>query len=86
MRRLRDRIASVPATNVGGNSGLSVDANEFALEMLRFPYRQVFGDPVNEPGKPVSTCSSDGVLRARRRPERHEIRQLEQRFTAVINR
>ena len=33
--------------------GLSVDANEFALEMLRFPYRQVFGDPANEPGEPL---------------------------------
>ena len=53
MRKLRDRIAAVPATHVGGSSGLSVDANEFALEMLRFPFRQVFGDPANEPSQPL---------------------------------
>jgi len=53
MRKLRDRIAARPATNVGGNTGMAVDANEFALEMLRFPFRQVFGDPANEPGKPL---------------------------------
>ncbi|HEY1280426.1 MAG TPA: hypothetical protein VGF22_12195, partial [Acidimicrobiales bacterium] len=53
MRTLRDRIAAVPATKVGGNTGMSVDANEFALEMLRFPYRQVFGDPANEPAEPL---------------------------------
>ena len=32
---------------------MAVDANEFALEMLRFPFRQVFGDPANEPGEPL---------------------------------
>jgi hypothetical protein len=53
MRKLRDRIAARPATNVGGNTGMAVDANEFALEMLRFPFRQVFGDPANEPGEPL---------------------------------
>jgi hypothetical protein len=87
MRRLRDRIASVPATNVGGNSGLSVDANEFALEMLRFPYRQVFGDPANEPGKPVldvfQPTVSFSIATATKNATRYG--SLEQRFTAVIN-
>ena len=87
MRRLRDRIASVPATNVGGNSGLSVDANEFALEMLRFPYRQVFGDPANEPGKPLRDVFrpkvSFSIATATKNATRYG--SLEQRFTAVIN-
>jgi hypothetical protein len=29
----------------GTNMGTEVDSAEFALQMLRFPYRQVFGDP-----------------------------------------
>jgi hypothetical protein len=29
----------------GTNMGRDVDSAEFALQMLRFPYRQVFGDP-----------------------------------------
>ena len=29
----------------GTNMGTSVDSAEFAVQMLRFPYRQVFGDP-----------------------------------------
>ena len=32
---------ALPATHVGG----SLDAAEYALQLLRFPYRQVFGDP-----------------------------------------
>ena len=45
--------------------------------MLRFPYRQVFGDPANEPGKPVRRrVPADGVLQRRDgHQERHEIRQ-----------
>ena len=43
--------------------------------MLRFPFRQVFGDPANEPERAAaSTCSAQGQLR-----------ELEARFTAVIN-
>lgn len=30
------------------NSGGTLESNEFALQMLRFPYRQVFGDPENQ--------------------------------------
>jgi|GEM_PF-467185 len=40
LRTLRDRLASRAP-----NSGGSLEPNEFALQMLRFPYRQVFGDP-----------------------------------------
>lgn len=41
---LASRIAAQPATNVTALEG-SVQSAEFALEMLRFPFRQVFGDP-----------------------------------------
>ena len=43
---LRDRLANkVP------NSGGTLEPNEYALQMLRFPYRQVFGDPRNTQGQ-----------------------------------
>jgi hypothetical protein len=38
--RLRDRLQSTAP-----NAGSTLDPNEYALQMLRFPYRQVFGDP-----------------------------------------
>jgi len=41
--KLRQRLA-VAAPNSGG----TLEPNEYALEMLRFPYRQVFGDPDNQ--------------------------------------
>ncbi|WP_123025999.1 hypothetical protein [Mycolicibacterium stellerae] len=74
LRKLRNRIAAKPATHVGGNTGMSVDANEFALEMLRFPYRQVFGDPANEPGHALAD-----VFRPRL-----AFGELEDRFRDVI--
>jgi hypothetical protein len=33
------------------NSGGSLEPNEYALQMLRFPYRQVFGDPQDKEGQ-----------------------------------
>jgi hypothetical protein len=74
LRKLRDRIAATAGTNVGGNTGMSVDANELALEMLRFPYRQVFGDPANEPGQPLLDVFTPRVA----------FSELERRFKAVI--
>jgi hypothetical protein len=41
MKRLNEALMNTPDTNMGGE----VDGAEFALQMLRFPYRQVFGDP-----------------------------------------
>jgi hypothetical protein len=38
---LNRALIQTPGTNIGPN----VAGAEFALEMLRFPYRQVFGDP-----------------------------------------
>jgi hypothetical protein len=33
------------------NSGGTLEPNEYALQMLRFPFRQVFGDPDNQQGQ-----------------------------------
>ena len=41
LARLNQALMNVPSTNMG----TAVDGAEFALQMLRFPYRQVFGDP-----------------------------------------
>jgi hypothetical protein len=41
IEKLNAALLATPGTNMDGN----VDGAEFALQMLRFPYRQVFGDP-----------------------------------------
>jgi hypothetical protein len=41
MKHLNDALLGVAATNMDG----SVDSAEFAMQMLRFPLRQVFGNP-----------------------------------------
>jgi hypothetical protein len=43
---LRKRLAAKAP-----NSGGTLEPNEYALQMLRFPYRQVFGDPGDLEGK-----------------------------------
>jgi hypothetical protein len=43
---LRDRLRALAP-----NSSSPLAPNEFALQMLRFPYRQVFGDPDNQEGQ-----------------------------------
>jgi hypothetical protein len=43
---LRQRLATKAP-----NSGGTLEPNEYALQMLRFPYRQVFGDPENQQGQ-----------------------------------
>ena len=45
MRELANRIARQPATKVDSVEGAGVQSAEMAMEMLQFPYRQVFGDP-----------------------------------------
>jgi hypothetical protein len=42
---LARRIASQPATNVSQFEDPGVQSTEFAIQMLQFPFRQVFGDP-----------------------------------------
>jgi hypothetical protein len=45
MHRLRQRLlAKAP------NVGTTLEPHEYALQMLRFPFRQVFGDPKNTEG------------------------------------
>ena len=46
LTELRKRLAAKAP-----NSGGSLEPNEYALQMLRFPFRQVFGDPKNLEGK-----------------------------------
>lgn len=42
IKRLKERLEAKPAVASDG-----MDPKDFALQMLRFPYRQVFGDPDN---------------------------------------
>ncbi len=46
-QELSKRIAAQPATNVNAFGGAGVESAEMAMEMLQFPFRQVFGDPAN---------------------------------------
>ena len=41
IQQVQKDLVALPATHVGG----SLDAAEYALQLIRFPYRQVFGDP-----------------------------------------
>jgi hypothetical protein len=49
MAELRKRLAAKAPPVPGGTPTLA--PNEYALQMLRFPYRQVFGDPKNLEGQ-----------------------------------
>lgn len=44
IRKLCDDLLAVPGTKLVGPGDSSVDAAEFALQMLQFPYRLVMGD------------------------------------------
>lgn len=46
IKKLNDALQAVPGTNMGP----TVDAAEYAMQMLRFPLRQVFGDTSVAPG------------------------------------
>jgi hypothetical protein len=48
------RTAQSLISTAGTNMGASLDGAEFALEMIRFPFRQVFGDPSQSPN-PINT-------------------------------
>jgi len=45
VQTLAQRIAAQTATNVNALEAAGVQSAELAMEMLRFPFRQVFGDP-----------------------------------------
>jgi len=46
LKELRDRLQAKPEVHSDG-----MEPRDFALQMLRFPYRQVFGDPDNRTGQ-----------------------------------
>jgi hypothetical protein len=46
MKKLNEAMLAVPGTNMGPG----VDPAEYAMQMLRFPLRQVFGDTTVSPG------------------------------------
>ncbi|HTY73505.1 MAG TPA: hypothetical protein VMI11_13935 [Actinomycetes bacterium] len=62
MRALNDALVAIPTAHMGA----TVDAAEFAIEMLRFPLRQVFGDTAVAPGSDAFTPTLD-VTQLRRR-------------------
>ena len=43
--KLAERIAARPATNTGELEGAGTQSAEFAMQLLQFPFRAVFGDP-----------------------------------------
>jgi len=49
MRRTAEEFINTPGTNMG----TTLDGAEFALQMIRFPYRQVFGDPSVTTEQPI---------------------------------
>jgi len=53
LTNLRKRLAAKAP-----NSGGTLEPNEYALQMLRFPYRQVFGDPDNQQGQQFYSLNS----------------------------
>ena len=57
------RTAQALMATAGTNMGASVDGAEFALEMIRFPYRQVFGDP-SHGGSPLQDVFRPSVTMA----------------------
>jgi len=57
IHRLNRALMETPGTNMDD----AVDAAEFALQMLRFPYRQVFGDPSQGQPPPIDAVFSPTV-------------------------
>ena len=58
IQQVQKDLVALPATHVGG----SLDAAEYALQLLRFPYRQVFGDPK---GVSIGTVFKPSVVYAK---------------------
>lgn len=63
--RLDAALTNTPGTHLGG----AVDGAEFALQMLRFPYRQVFGDPSVVGSEPLADVFTPTVSLARLRAD-----------------
>jgi hypothetical protein len=72
LARLNASLMATPGTNMG----TAVDGAEFALQMLRFPYRQVFGDPnVVAPPPPITDVFKPTVALAQLRISFEEVLQ-----------
>ena len=56
LRKTRDALLAVPGTNMGSD----VDSAEFAIQMLRYPYREVFG-PTGPQTDPETNPSTAGT-------------------------
>lgn len=59
---LARRIAAQTATNVNAFEATGVQSAEFAMQMLQFPYRQVFGDPAQSTRQPATVRTYDDVF------------------------
>lgn len=53
IQALERRLATLPRTGAGDG----LDSGEYALQLIRFPFRQVFGEPENVPIRQVFTAS-----------------------------
>jgi hypothetical protein len=62
VRELANRIANQQATNVDAFEAAGVQSAEFAMQMLQFPYRQVFGDPAQSTRPGARTLTYDDVF------------------------
>lgn len=72
MRRTAEEFVNTPGTNMGSE----LDGAEFALQMIRFPYRQVFGDPSVTAPQPIDAVFRPSVA--------YTLKKLEVRFSEVI--
>lgn len=70
------RTAEEFVDTAGTNMGTTLEGAEFALQMIRFPYRQVFGDPSVTQPQPI-----DAVFRP---TLGYKLTDLEVRFAEVI--
>jgi len=61
-RELANRIAAQPATKVNAFEGNGVQSAEMAMEMLQFPYRQVFGDTTKSTRVPARAFTYDQLF------------------------
>ena len=62
IKELATRIANQAATKVASFEAPGVQSAELAMEMLQFPYRQVFGDPAHSTRPGAQTLTYDRVF------------------------
>jgi hypothetical protein len=72
LRRTAQTFVGTPGTNMG----TSLDGAEFALQMIRFPFRQVFGDPTASGPTPIADVFRPSVA--------HTLAALKVQFERVM--